>query len=1836
MLVAAFAGLVSPASAQTPNDAAIPGDPAIESLTVGNQALTVAWTAPASDGGSYITSYDLRYIRSDADDADDDDNWTLREDFSRTASSYRIEGLTNGVAYHVQVRAVNAAGDGAWSQRQTRTPMGPPRIPSIDTVTPGDGSLAITWSAPSSDGGSDITGYNLRYVQNDLVDNFLFVWSQAPDIWNSGDLEYTLSGLTNGVRYRLGLQAVNDEGASGWSDWSDPRTGIAGSTPAAPGAPTIDRATSDGANVHVRWSAPSNDGGADITGYDLRRIRSDAPDKADGNWIGISGVWTSGALEYTVEGLTDGVEYDFQLRADNSAGAGFWSATVNNTDPDPPGATGLRDFSEETPNQLRVSWRPPADDGGAPPTHYDLRYIRSDAPDKADDNWTPVDDLTGDLEYTITGLTSGVNYRVQVRAANRGGDGPWSTVVTLQPKHERPNPPGNISVTPSNGTLTVEWTAAPAKAGVTVAGYKVSHIRLDDPEWDDSSEWTTSGLIASDTLEYAITGLQNGVRYSVDAYSVSSAVRTSPPPETVPAHSPGRAPAAVGSLKRTLTRESSISIGWTGPTDNGGHTVTSYDIHYHPTSDPTNVVKHSQDAQEILGGSAQTNITWVGNLTPHVEYKIQVRARNRIGAGPWSSLTLIPRRQPVELTINSVTEGDGTLTVAWTDGGDDEITGYEVRYSCRRIAEPWPDSSDWEYLRNITGTSPLEHRIDGLVNGRWYQVEVRGRNRYGVLTTDWGRYSDPVSGTPKTIPGAPAVSSVTPGDGKLTVAWSSPADDGGSGVTSYDLRYILSDEPDKADTNWMVKARVWTSGARLYDLFGLTNGMDYDVQVRAVNAVDEGPWSPVRTGTAQTGPSMPFIDAAIPGDRALSIAWTAPVRDGGFDITSYDLRYIRSDAPDKADDNWTVNSSVWTSGALKHTRRGLTNGVNYDVQVRAVTVAGAGPWSGTRSGTPRTTPGAPTIDSVTPGDQALTVAWSAPDDTGGSPITDYDLRYIRSDAPNKSDDDNWTVNSSVWSSGALKHTLGSLTSGVGYDVQVRAVNVAGDGRWSATVSGTLQTIPEAPTIDSVTHGDGTLTIDWSAPSDTGGGTIGSYVLGYIRSDAPNKADANWTEQDDVWTSGALEYTLRSLINGVRYDMRLRAVTNVGPGPWSAAASATPQTAPGAPAIDRVTPGDRALAVSWSSPADDGGSAVTSYNARYIRSDAPNKADVYWTGRTVVWTAGDREYTLDSLINGDAYDVQVQAVNAEGESPWSATVSGTPRTRPTAPAIDSVIHGDRTLTIDWSAPFDVGGSAVTSYDVRHIPSDAPDKADTNWTVKARVWRSGDLKYTLRSLTNGVAYDVQVRAVNAVDGGPWSPVETGTAQTAPGMPSIGAVTPGVLALSIAWTAPARDGGFDITSYDLRYIRSDAPDKADDNNWTKRTGIWIPGDLLQYRMNEATDFTDFMNSVKYDVQVRAVSAVGAGPWSASRTGTPGSVRPSSLSLGGGGGVGGSSGGVGGSSGGGGGGSGGGGGGDFDVGVATFVVANGWSPADVGAASVLAARTSGAIVVYTAGDELSEQTRALLREALPAEVIIVGGTAAVSRDVRTQIRAVSSESGISRITGEGRSDTAAATARRILGAPSTAGRVTLVVANGWSPPDIGAATALAARSSRSAVLYTQHDVLPETTAALLRDYDVARVILIGGTAEISDETRDAISAAAGGDASISRLTGTDRVDTAAAAARRVLGNPAAAPDGITLVIANGWSAPDVGVAAALAAATENSAVVYTAQGELPDATAALIRDYRPGRVIIVGGRAAIANDVRTAITTAAPDTADIRRITGTTRTDTAARAARRILANL
>ena len=107
-------------------------------------------------------------------------------------------------------------------------------------------------------------------------------------------------------------------------------------------------------------------------------------------------------------------------------------------------------------------------------------------------------------------------------------------------------------------------------------------------------------------------------------------------------------------------------------------------------------------------------------------------------------------------------------------------------------------------------------------------------------------------------------------------------------------------------------------------------------------------------------------------------------------------------------------------------------------------------------------PGSPMIDEVTSGTGAmagtLLVEWSAPASEGISAITTYDLRYIET-AADETEDSNWTVVEDVWTTGggALQYTLAGFMRSTQYDVQVRAVNEAGDGPWSATVTGTPTT-----------------------------------------------------------------------------------------------------------------------------------------------------------------------------------------------------------------------------------------------------------------------------------------------------------------------------------------------------------------------------------------------------------------------------------------------------------------------------------------------------------------------------------------------------------------------------------------------------------------------------------------------------------------------------------------------------------------------------------------------------------------------------------------------------------
>ena len=125
------------------------------------------------------------------------------------------------------------------------------------------------------------------------------------------------------------------------------------------------------------------------------------------------------------------------------------------------------------------------------------------------------------------------------------------------------------------------------------------------------------------------------------------------------------------------------------------------------------------------------------------------------------------------------------------------------------------------------------------------------------------------------------------------------------------------------------------------------------VQVRAVNSNGDETWSRTEVGTPAL--PAPTIGSVRADDRALLISWSAPTGITSK-VEAYDVRYIETSADEAVDANWTDGGGCLGGRrrrGLTYAITGLTNGTEYDVQVRAVDEDDVnGTWSATTSATP--------------------------------------------------------------------------------------------------------------------------------------------------------------------------------------------------------------------------------------------------------------------------------------------------------------------------------------------------------------------------------------------------------------------------------------------------------------------------------------------------------------------------------------------------------------------------------------------------------------------------------------------------------------------------------------------------------------------------------------------------------------------------------------------------------------------------------------------------------------------------------------------------------------------
>jgi hypothetical protein len=200
-------------------------------------------------------------------------------------------------------------------------------VPSAPTgvhVTANHGSFAVSWTAPASDGGAALTGYQI--TASGGVGGILgcdgMPGEMPPVVGQTGSCDVTvtagpsatsatITGLTDGRTYTVRVTASN---SAGWGPPSEPVS----ATPGTPLAPSGVTATAGNASATVTWSAPEDNGGTAVTSYTVTAFT--------GGTVARTVVVDAPATSVVVDGLTNGTAYKFSVAATNAAGTGAASA----------------------------------------------------------------------------------------------------------------------------------------------------------------------------------------------------------------------------------------------------------------------------------------------------------------------------------------------------------------------------------------------------------------------------------------------------------------------------------------------------------------------------------------------------------------------------------------------------------------------------------------------------------------------------------------------------------------------------------------------------------------------------------------------------------------------------------------------------------------------------------------------------------------------------------------------------------------------------------------------------------------------------------------------------------------------------------------------------------------------------------------------------------------------------------------------------------------------------------------------------------------------------------------------------------------------------------------------------------------------------------------------------------------------------------------------------------------------------------------------------------------------------------------------------------------------
>jgi len=399
-------------------------------------------------------------------------------DESSSSTSKTVTGLANGTPYQFKVFAKNAAGTETTGKEQTGTsiPVTTPDPPATVSASAGDEQITVSWSAPSNNGGSAITGYEVHMKTNNAGSYV----KQGSDE-SSSSTSKTVTGLANGTPYQFKVFAKN---AVGTEATGKEQTGT--TTPSAAGV----QINNDQATL------PDVQSGATTSNVPLVLIGTAthavvvaiASSPSTTCVLSTSSVTLSGSTQQTFTvspsaiGSTGTCTMTFTTTSDDAAYNGLvLSARTVKVIGKPGPPTNVVAVSKGATQKLYVTWDSPSgviNTGNQVINGYNIQTSIDGGV-----NWNDAVSDTGNnaVEKTLDGLVNDQEYQVRIATINPSGQSvSWSTASTAA----APCAAGFRFVPVSNDVF-VSGSSNRYTAGVS--SFEVGSLYLDCPIETDNA-----------------------------------------------------------------------------------------------------------------------------------------------------------------------------------------------------------------------------------------------------------------------------------------------------------------------------------------------------------------------------------------------------------------------------------------------------------------------------------------------------------------------------------------------------------------------------------------------------------------------------------------------------------------------------------------------------------------------------------------------------------------------------------------------------------------------------------------------------------------------------------------------------------------------------------------------------------------------------------------------------------------------------------------------------------------------------------------------------------------------------------------------------------------------------------------------------------------------------------------------------------------------------------------------------------------------------------------------------------------------------------------------------